>query len=139
MIVGICVLSATLFILVRSYKSWTSKPNQVKKHGKHDASVKPSSMLPSPKGLPLLGNLLDLKSQREGKIMEEWAYQLGPIYSFSAVGKQFYVISDLETIMHIFKSRPHDYYRGPIIGSVFKDLNAMGLFSEQGEDWKRSR
>src|SRR5215468_3910978 len=45
-------------------------------------SGRPLTTLPGPRGLPLLGNLLQLKATHLPTILEHWADRYGPLYTF---------------------------------------------------------
>jgi hypothetical protein len=52
------------------------------------------SQLPGPKGLPLLGNLLQIDLQKLHSILEGWAGIYGDIYQFKLFNKTVVAISD---------------------------------------------
>ena len=48
-------------------------------------SGRPLTTLPGPRGLPLLGNLLQLKATQLPAIVERWADRYGPLYPYNDI------------------------------------------------------
>lgn len=101
--------------------------------------MKTLDTLPGPRGLPLLGNLLELDLKRLHRQLEGWANQFGSIYVFEIGRKPIVVFSDPEQIQTILRNRPKVYRRLGSIEPVFKEMGINGVFSAEGEDWKRQR
>ncbi len=99
----------------------------------------PYSELPGPKGLPLLGNLLQIDLHKLHLILEEWAGQYGEIYRFQLVNKPVVVISSSELIQHILRDRPETYRRVEAIERISRELGTHGVFAAEGEQWRRQR
>jgi cytochrome P450 len=95
--------------------------------------------LPGPNGLPLLGNLFELDLKRLHRQLEGWANQFGSIYVFEITRKPVVVFTDPEHIQTILRNRPKVYRRLGSIEPVFKEMGINGVFSAEGEDWKRQR
>src|SRR5687768_10370354 len=95
--------------------------------------------LPGPKALPLLGNLLQLDLKQLHRVLERWADQFGPFYKFELGSRPVVVITDPELNQTILKNRPKLYRRLGTIEPVFKEMGITGVFSAEGEDWKRQR
>ena len=95
--------------------------------------------LPGPSGLPLLGNLLQLDLKRLHRQLESWANQFGSIYLFEIARKPIVVFTDPEHIQTILRNRPKLYRRLSSIEPVFKEMGITGVFSAEGDDWKRQR
>jgi len=51
------------------------------------------SGLPGPKGLPLLGNLLELDLQQLHRVLGNWCQEFGAVYSFRLGPKPVVVIA----------------------------------------------
>ena len=84
----------------------------------HTASRPPArtiAQLPGPRGVPLLGNLLQLDAGRLHLILEQWAREFGPIFAFRALGRTVVVIADAELIQRILRDRPEGYRRRTIM------------------------
>ena len=95
--------------------------------------------LPSPPGLPFLGNLHQVDLKKLHQIIGQWCDELGSIYTFRLGGKKIVVVSDVESIQTILKQRPTKYRRLNAIETVFAEMGLHGVFSAEGDDWKRQR
>lgn len=95
--------------------------------------------LPGPRGLPLVGNLLQLDLKQLHRILERWADEFGSLYTFKIGLKPVLVITDPEVTQNVLRQRPHLYRRMGTIEPVFKELGINGVFSAEGDDWKRQR
>ena len=48
--------------------------------------------LPGPRGLPLLGNLLQIDRTRVHASVEQWSREYGPLFRFRLASRQFMVV-----------------------------------------------
>jgi hypothetical protein len=85
--------------------------------------------LPGPKGLPILGNLLQIDLQKLHSILEAWAAIYGDIYQFKLVNKTVVVISEPTLIQNILRDRPDTYRRVSSIERVGAELDSNGVFA----------
>jgi cytochrome P450 len=97
------------------------------------------SDLPGPKGLPLLGNLLQLNFKQLHRVLERWCNEFGTLYAFKLGVRRVVVVADPELIQHILRNRPKLYRRLGTIEPVTKEMGINGVFSAEGDDWKRQR
>ena len=95
--------------------------------------------LPGPKGLPLLGNLLQLDFKQLHRVLERWCDEFGTLCAFELGLRPVVVVADPELIQHILRNRPKLYRRLGTIEPVAKEMGIAGVFSAEGEDWKRQR
>lgn len=95
--------------------------------------------LPGPKGLPLIGNFLQIKLPRLHLILEKWADSYGNIYQFKLFNKTVVVISDIDLIQNILRKRPETFRRISSIERVARELGTHGVFSAEGTQWQRQR
>lgn len=95
--------------------------------------------LPGPKGLPLLGNLLQLDARRLHVVLENWANRYGSLYAFRAGPKRTVVVGDPALSDQILRARPDDYRRISRIETVLAELSLPGVFSAEGAAWRPQR
>ena len=102
-------------------------------------AVRSLSDLPSPRGLPLLGNALQLDLQRLHLIFEEWAREFGSVFTMGLGPKRVFVCSDADLLQTALRERPARYRRFSPVESVLKEIKANGVFSVEGEGWAPQR
>jgi cytochrome P450 len=95
--------------------------------------------LPGPRGLPLLGNLFQLKVTQLPAILEQWADTYGPLYTFRLGRKPIIVLAAPDLIQAVLRQRPETFRRMDIIARVLEDMGGNGLFAAEGTAWRRQR
>jgi cytochrome P450 len=95
--------------------------------------------LPGPRPLPLVGNVRQFEPGAMHRTVERWAAEYGPIYRMSIGPTQFAVVSDPVLIGEILRHRPHAFARGRKLADTIEELLPRGLFTAEGDDWKRQR
>ena len=95
--------------------------------------------LPGPRGLPLLGNLHQLELDRFHLGLEAWAARYGDVFTFRLAHKRCLGLGDAELVRQVFQDRPERFRRVRAIESVARELGVHGVFSAEGEDWRRQR
>lgn len=95
--------------------------------------------IPSPKGLPIVGNLFALDFERFHLILEDWCDELGPGFTFSVGKRQVLCIAYPDEINQMLRDRPHLFRRRKTFETIISEMGFNGLFSSEGEDWKRQR
>ncbi len=95
--------------------------------------------LPGPRGLPLLGNALELKPRELHRIVGGWADQFGPLFVFRVATQRILTVADAEIIQQMLRDRPDRFRRWHKIEDIVADIKADGLFSAEGVNWKRQR
>lgn len=95
--------------------------------------------LPGPKGLPLLGNALQLDAKRFHATLERWADQYGPCYRMDILLQRFLVVSDRDAIVRLLRDRPEGMRRSTRTVRVIEEGGTYGLFSAEGEEWRKQR
>lgn len=95
--------------------------------------------LPLPRGIPVLGNLLQLSATQLHLILEKWGRKHGNFYQLRLASHTALVISDWQAIATILKARPDTFRRFSSIESVFSDMGISGVLSTEGEQWYRQR
>jgi cytochrome P450/nitrite reductase/ring-hydroxylating ferredoxin subunit len=95
--------------------------------------------LPGPRGLPILGNALQLDLPRLHEVAEEWAALHGPLFVIRMGKQRTVVVSDPALSQHIFRARPETYRRTRKLEQVFIELGVAGVFSAEGPAWRSQR
>lgn len=95
--------------------------------------------LPGPRGLPLLGNLWQLRPTQLHTILERWADRYGPLYTFRLMRQPVVVIAEPSLIQEVLRQRPETYRRLRTMAAVFADLGGEGVFVAEGARWRRQR
>ena len=95
--------------------------------------------LPGPKGLPIIGNLHQVKHSKLHAYLENCALQYGPVFKVILGPLKFTVISKPEIIQKILKARPTNFRRMSKMDKIFKAEGVHGVFNAEGEDWKIHR
>jgi cytochrome P450 len=104
-----------------------------------DTALKQITELPGPRGWPLLGNLPQMDLTQFHRRLETWADEYGEIYRFRLGPNNFVVLSEVDAINAILRERPHSFSRRVALERIFDELGFNGVFSADGENWKRQR
>ncbi|MFE3260682.1 cytochrome P450 [Nocardia sp. NPDC059229] len=95
--------------------------------------------LPGPRGWPLVGNLPQLTPSLLHRQFDSWSDEYGALYRVGMPGRRIVVVSDPELNREILRDRPGGFRRQSAIESVMDDMGSNGLFSLEGEAWRRRR
>jgi cytochrome P450 len=95
--------------------------------------------LPGPRGLPLIGSLHRWDASRAHLLLEQWAREYGQIYRVKLGPLPIIVISEPDAMMSVLRERPHDFRRHFAVRPIFREMGIDGLFSAEGDDWRRQR
>ncbi len=96
--------------------------------------------LPGPRGLPLLGNAVQLIPPARVHLKAElWARRYGSMVRVSVGRREMVGIADAATINQILRDRPGGYRRWAEQCSVFDEIAPTGLFGAEGTEWKTQR
>ena len=104
-----------------------------------DRALTPLRDLPGPRGLPVLGNLLQIRFDRLHLTLEAWAQRYGPMFAIRIGPHRIAVISDRSAIQHVLVQRPGGFRRTAMLESVAAEMRLKGVFAAEGEDWRRQR
>jgi len=96
--------------------------------------------LPGPKGIPLFGNALQIKSDQMHLQLEAWARQYGPFYKLRLGPRRLIVVSDHKVIGTLLRDRPEGFARSNRLSEMWKEMGLPdGVFGSNGEAWRRQR
>lgn len=96
--------------------------------------------LPSPRGLPILGHLLEFKPERGHLQFEAWARELGTPFRFNLGPRLHFIVLDDVALFHqASRDRPDGYTRGATLQPTFAEMGINGLFSIEGKAWHAQR
>jgi cytochrome P450 len=95
--------------------------------------------LPGPDGLPLLGNAHQLPAEHLHEVLEGWSRQYGSMYAIRLGARRAVVTSDPQQCQQVLRERPDTFSRLSTMEPVAIELGMNGLFSSEGERWRRLR
>ncbi|MGY4829840.1 cytochrome P450 [Sphaerotilaceae bacterium SBD11-9] len=96
--------------------------------------------LPGPRGIPLLGNALQVKLNRIHLDVEQWARELGPFFRFRLGKLDVLAVCDHEAIAAMLKDRPDGFRRTTRQTVVGMEMGFKpGLFGSEGQAWRDQR
>ena len=95
--------------------------------------------LPGPRGLPLLGNALQVQSSRMHQIVEQWSRVHGEYFRIRIASREMLVVANGESIAAILRDRPDTFQRTPRLSAMAQASGFGGVFSSNGQAWRRQR
>ena len=96
--------------------------------------------LPQPRGLPLLGNLLQVDLPRFHLQLEQWARELGPYYCLELRGTKLLIVGDHQAVASVLRDRPDGFRRPLRLEEIAQEMGiAAGVFAANGDVWSRQR
>jgi cytochrome P450 len=104
-----------------------------------NAPLREIADLPGPKGLPVFGNTFQMNRRALHQAPERWAREFGDYFRFSIGTRHFLAIADPETIASVLRDRPDGFHRSKRLEEEANRSGFGGLFSSNGERWKRQR
>ena len=105
----------------------------------HKSALRTLDELPGPRGVPLLGNALQLKPKELHRLIGSWADQFGPLFVFRVATTRILTVADAETIQQLLRDRPDRFRRWRKLEEIATDIKAEGLFTAEGAKWRRQR
>ncbi|SJL07070.1 related to cytochrome P450 CYP2 subfamily [Armillaria ostoyae] len=85
---------------------------------------------PGPRGLPLIGNLLDMPSQKEWLTFAKWGEKYGDITSVSILGQRMVMVNSVQMAMTLLDKKSTISSDRPLVamgGELIGWKNALGL------------
>lgn len=95
--------------------------------------------LPGPRGIPLLGNALQLSPDQMHLQLEQWAAEYGPLYTIRLGPRPHVVVSDVALVSEIMRARPETWRRIGRLEPIFAELGCAGVFTSEGAAWRPLR
>jgi cytochrome P450 len=95
--------------------------------------------LPGPRGLPILGSMLQIDSSQLHLVAEKWSREYGEYFRFRLGRRELLVIRNPEAIASVLRDRPDGFSRTARLTAIAKEIGFDGLFSVNGEQWRRQR
>src|SRR3954465_11045838 len=85
--------------------------------------------LPRPRGLPILGNSLQIDPSRLHLVAEEWSRKYGDYFRLRLGGRELLVIKNPDAIAAVLRDRPDGFQRTAPMNEIAKEMGFDGLFS----------
>jgi cytochrome P450 len=95
--------------------------------------------LPGPRRWPVVGNALQLDRDHLHRQLEAWAAQYGGVFALRIGKGRFMVVNDAQAIARVLRDRPEGFRRPSRLERISREFGFLGLFSANGETWKRQR
>src|SRR5258708_3886828 len=83
--------------------------------------------------------MLQIEVPRIHAQLEAWAATYGPIFRLRLSFRDALVVSRPDLVAAIFRDRPDGWRRLETIQAVLRETGVHGLFSAEGDDWRRQR
>jgi cytochrome P450 len=118
---------------------WTACSSMWQKRGVDVERLRRIQDLPGPRGLPLLGNLLQVERASLHLAAERWSRQYGDCFTFRMGPRRILVLANPEAIAAVLRDRPDGFQRVARIAEISKEMGFTGVFSANGDAWRRQR
>lgn len=96
--------------------------------------------LPGPRGIPIVGNMLQLTLDRVHLDVEQWARRYGSMFQFRMRKRHVLVVADHELLLQVLKDRPESFRRTHRTRDVGTEMGLKpGVFNAEGQAWRDQR
>ena len=96
--------------------------------------------LPGPRGLPLLGNLLQVRPVRIHRDIEAWCRRYGSLFRVRFGPILTLVVADHALVNAVMRERPEGYRRPAVTKRVATEMMGQtGLFLAEDGEWRKQR
>ena len=96
--------------------------------------------LPGPRGIPWLGNALQLDVPRFHQQLEQWCLEFGPLFKLQIGNRRLLAVGDHQLIAAILRDRPAGFKRTSRLEEIWLEMKLpLGVFGANGEVWQRQR
>ena len=104
------------------------------------AALREIADLPGPRGLPLVGNLLQVNPAHIHQHVEAWGREHGPFFRFRLGSRRFLGVTDHAAIAAALRDRPEGFRRTVRMEETWHDMGLdVGVFGANGDAWRRQR
>lgn len=105
-----------------------------------DSPIRHFDTLPGPRGIPILGNALQIDTGRLHLQLEAWCREFGPFFKLRLGKRQMLVVGDHHAVASILRNRPNGLRRTQRLDDIWTELGLIpGLFGANGDTWLRQR
>lgn len=96
--------------------------------------------LPGPRGIPVLGNALQLDPPRFHQQVEQWCREYGPYFRLRLGRHAALVVGDHDVVAAVLRDRPDGFRRTAQLERIGAELGLpQGVFGANGERWRNQR
>ncbi|MEJ8855762.1 cytochrome P450 [Variovorax robiniae] len=96
--------------------------------------------LPGPRGLPLLGNLLQLDPPRMHQQLEQWCKEFGPFFKVKVGRSHLLIVADHQAVAAMLRDRPDGFKRTTRLEQIGSEMGLKpGVFGANDDEWRRQR
>jgi cytochrome P450 len=96
--------------------------------------------LPGPRGVPFLGNYLQIDAPRLHLQMERWCRDYGPFYKLKLGKRPLMVVGDHTVVAALLRDRPDGFRRAARLNEIWTELGLpTGVFGATGDPWRAQR
>ncbi|WP_088280882.1 cytochrome P450 [Ideonella sp. A 288] len=104
------------------------------------APLRDIASLPGPRGVPVVGNGLQIDLPRFHRQLEGWAHEFGTSYRLRLRGSDILVIADHAQVAQVLRDRPDGFRRTSRLEEIGREMGLKpGVFGVNGEAWRRQR
>ncbi len=105
------------------------------------ATLRRFADLPGPRGVPVFGNLLQIKTLQLHLQLEQWCRAFGPVFRLRLGRKgRVVVLGDHQLIAATLRDRPDGFRRTARLLDTWTEMGLpSGVFSANGDTWRRQR
>ena len=96
--------------------------------------------LPGPRGIPLLGNALQIEAPRFHQQLEQWCGEYGPLFKLQIGNRKMLVVGDHQVVASLLRDRPDGLRRTTRFEAICIEMGLpLGVFAANGDTWRRQR